>query len=124
MENFGNILEKIEENSNIDYKNYVKNKIIETVDISLDNKKKKIKVPNNLMNNLSRELNNTHSSSDQNKDILNILNKISDNQALSEETQENLINILRDKSKENKVLNNNDNKINEDDCQYELTYKY
>ena len=116
LENLGNLLEKFQDNANNasnDYKNFVKKKIVETVNLSLQ-KKEDAKIPNNLIDNLSKELNN---NSIENKEILNILDKASDNQKLTEEAQDNLINILVDKNIENK------SEINKDDKNYELTYQ-
>jgi len=115
LEVAGNILEKIQDNNNISYtyKSFIKEKIIDTVNISLS-QKKDLKVPNNLLNNLSKEAITNVSKS---KNILSILDKISDNQNVTEEVQDNLINILRDKSKSIKK------KINIDTTNYELAYK-
>ena len=114
LEQVGNILGKIQDNDSISniYKNFVKNKIVDTVNISL-NQQKDIKIPNNLMNNLSKELNNFSKS----KDILNILDKASDKQKITEEVQDNIINILVDKGK---IINNS---LNIDTKNYELAYK-
>ena len=114
LEEVGNILGKVQDNNDLsdEYKNYVKDKIVETVNISLDHKKK-IKLPDNLMDNLSKEL--KKDSSD--KQILNVIDKASDNQKLTQETQNNLVNILADKNLENQE----DKKV--DEQKYEITYK-
>ena len=121
-ENFNNI-EKIfescqnNEKNSENYNKILKEKIIDTIGTIINNKKE-IKLPNELVNNLSNEIN----SSKQNK-ILNILDKVSDNQELQTIAKKNLFNILEDNIDKDENSLSNDSDITKKYENYEMAYK-